>query len=130
VRQQLEQGIGMASFCFLYLRILFAILDIAYLASRAFPVRNQTEPRGPLREELLAAALLIFFAESDLRSELYDRLPASDATLGVGGACLSGNLPQPLLRELHELTESDGEPVRLDWIEKRQEGPPPDDVRM
>ena len=72
VRKQLEEGIGMVSCCFLYLRTLFAVLDIAYLATRKFPTFTRTHPRGPLREELITSALLVFFAESDLRSELFD----------------------------------------------------------
>ena len=118
---------GMTCFILLFLRLLSCILDIAFAATRNMSARKTSKCRGPLRDDTIAAGLLLALAEAYLRAQRSNALPASDATLSHGGSC-SVFVTEDEAELLYELSEGPGEYVRLDW----GDNPPPssqDEVR-
>ena len=97
---QLAAIVGIASHCFLYKRPLFSIFEVTYQFLLRF--RGGRWLPDSVRRELLCAAGLVLFAESDLRQPIDPFLYSSDASLW-GGAF--GRTSEPFLRSTLEASD-------------------------
>ena len=71
-----------------------------------------------IRDEILAACVLLPHAYTNMRWPVSQRLSCTDATPMAGGAC-EVRVSRTLAETLYRITEYRGRHVRLDWFERR-----------
>ena len=76
-------------------------------------------------DELLAAALFLTVAHTDVRAPVSTRISATDATVRRAGACQSF-VPQKVANMFYRLSESKGEHTRLRWTDLDGDARPSD----
>jgi hypothetical protein len=112
----MQQVLGSFASCLVFRRELFSLFHSAYRFCEELPLTGWRKLPGPILDEFRAAALLLPFMQSDIRSPIFDEIWATDATPTAGGATTAA-IPNELGDFLYSHAEQRGSHVRLNVVE-------------
>ena len=113
-KKALQKLLGLFVHPFMHRRELMAVFHHTYLFIEKLPEMGVRKMPPYVKDELLAATLLLALAEVDIRAPVSVQISATDASSSMGGRA-STLTSKALAKTLYRFGEKRGEHTRLDW---------------
>ena len=130
-KRALQKLLGLFIHPYMHRRELMAIFHHTYLFIEQLPENGLKRIPWYVKDELTAAALLLPFAEANIRTPVSVQISATDASSKMGGRA-STITSRVMSKLLYRFAEKRGEHTRLDWDlhgisppSRMAEAPPP-----
>jgi hypothetical protein len=119
-KKSLERLVGSLVHPLQHRRQLMCVLSECYQFLNQIDYGRYYNIPGNVSSELIAAALLLPIASTNIRWPISDIVSASDATPSAFGICRA-KMPSNISRGLFRISEHRGEHVRMDWSEMQSQ---------
>ena len=113
-KRALQKLLGLFVHPFMYRRELMAVFHHTYLFIEKLPEIGLKKMPSYVKDELIAATLLLPMAEVDIRAPVSVQISATDASSSMGGRAATLT-SKAMAKTLYRYGEKRGEHTRLDW---------------